>query len=116
VPLLKTGKICLICFGVKSGVIFDDVVSPGYRGAAIVFRRVLRCSSVSSNPAGDGPSCVVGLGVLSSVRALSNTSSSDERSRISAKGSILSLVLVSVLCVCYVLLVGPNQILQFSPL
>jgi len=40
---------------------------------------------------------VVGLGALSSVKSLSNLSSNDERSRFSAKGLILSLLLVSVL-------------------
>ena len=67
--------------------------------AAIVFRRVLPCSSVSSDPLGDGCSTVVGLGALSSVKALSSTSPSYERLRFSAGGSMSFLLLVSVLCV-----------------
>ena len=68
--------------------------------AAIVFRRVLPCSSVSSDPIGDGGSSVVGLGALSSVKALSSSAPSDERSRFSARGSMSFSLLVSVLSVC----------------
>ena len=78
----------------------EDVASPCSAVAAIVFRRVLPCSSVSSNPIGDSGSGVVGLGALSSVKALSSPSPSDERSRFSARRSMSFLLLVSVLSVC----------------
>ena len=68
--------------------------------AAIVFRRVLPGSSVSSDPIGDGGSGVVGLGALSSVKALTSPSPSDERSRVSARGAMSFSLLVSVLSVC----------------
>ena len=48
--------------------------------AAIVFRRVLPGSSVSSDPIGDGGFGLVGLGALSSVKALSSPSPSEDRS------------------------------------
>jgi len=64
-----------------------------------MFRRVLPCSSVSSDPIGDGGSGVVGLGALSSVKALSSPSSNDERSRFSARGSMTFSLLVSVFSV-----------------
>ena len=66
----------------------------------MVFRLVLPGSSVSSDPIGDGGSGVVGLGALSSVKALSSASVSDERSRCSARGSMSFSLLVSVLSVC----------------
>jgi len=66
----------------------EDVTSPCYVVAAIVFHRVFPSSSVSSDPAGDGGSGVVGLGALSSVKALSNPSSRDERWRFSGKWSM----------------------------
>ena len=64
----------------------QDVAPPCSAVAAIVLRRVLPGSSVSSDPIGDGGSGVVGLGALSSVKALSSPSPSDERSRFSARG------------------------------
>ena len=75
----------------------EDVVPPCSAVAAIVFRRVLPGSSVSSDPVGDGGSGVVGLGALSSVKALSSPSPSKDRSRFSASGSMLFSLLVSVL-------------------
>ena len=63
-------------------------------------RRVLPASSVSSDSIGDGGSGVVGLGALSSVKALSSPSSSEDRSRFSARGSMSVSLLVSVLSVC----------------
>ena len=78
----------------------EDVAPPCSAVAAIVFRRVLPGSSVSSDPIGDGGSGVVGLGALSSVRDLSRPSPCDERSRFSASGSMSFSLLVSVLSVC----------------
>jgi len=78
----------------------EDVAPTCSAVAAIVFRRVLPGSSVSSDPIGDGASGVVGLGALSSVKALSSPSSSDDRSRFSARGSMSFSLLVSVLSVC----------------
>ena len=66
----------------------------------MVFGRVLPCSSVSSDPLGDGGSGVVGLGALSSVKALSNPSPSDERSRFSARVLMSFSLLVSGFSVC----------------
>jgi len=59
-------------------VVSEDVAPPCSAVAGIVFRRVLPCSSVSSDPLGHGGSGVVGLGALSSVKALSTSSPSDE--------------------------------------
>jgi len=92
--------ICLICSGLMIGVVFEDVAPPCSAVAVIVFRRVLPGSSVSSDPIGDGGSGVVGLGALSSVKALSSPSSTEVRSRFSARGSISFSLLVSVLSVC----------------
>jgi len=93
--------ICLICSSIRIGVVPADVAPSCSVVAAIVFRRVLPgSSSVSSNPIGDGGSGVVGLGALSSVKALSSPSSSDDRSKFSAKGSMSFSFLVSVLSVC----------------
>jgi len=78
----------------------EDVAPPCSAVAAIVFRPVLPGSSVSSDPIGDGGSGVVGLGALSSVKALSSPSPSDERSRFPARGSMLFSLLVSVLSLC----------------
>ena len=58
------------------------------------------CSSVSSDPIGDCASGVVGLGTLSSVKALSSPSPSDARSRISTRGSMSFSLFVSALSVC----------------
>ena len=77
--------------------------------AAIVFRRVLPGSSVSSDPIGDGGSGVVGLGALSSVKARSRPSPSDNRSRFSARGWMWFWLLVSVLSLCLVLLVDGTK-------
>ena len=92
--------ISLICSRFKSGVVLEDVASPCFVVAAIVFRRILPCSPVTSDPAGDCGSGVVGLGALSSVKTLYNPSSRDERSRFSAKGSMFSSLWVSVFSVC----------------
>jgi len=92
--------ICLICSGFKIGVASEEDAPSCSAVVAIVFRRVLPCSSVSSDPIGDGGSGVVGLGALSCVKALSSPSPSDERSRFSARGSMASSLLVSVLSVC----------------
>ena len=78
----------------------EDVAPPCSPVVAIVFRRVLPGSAVSSDPIGDGGSGVVGLGALTSVKALSSPSPSDERSRFYARGSMLFSLLVSVLSVC----------------
>jgi len=87
----------------------ENVAPPCSAVAAIVFRRVLPASSVSSDPIDDGGSDVVGLGALSSPNALSSPCSSDERSRFSAKGSMSFSLLVSVLSVCWVLLVDATK-------
>jgi len=92
--------ICLICSGFRIGDVSAEVAPPYSAVAAIVFRHVLPCSSVPSDPIGDGGSGVVGLGALSSVKALSSPSPSDERSRFSARGLISCSLLVSVLSVC----------------
>jgi len=92
--------ICLICSGLRIGVVSADVAPPSSAVAAIVFRLVLPCSSVSSDPIGDRGSGVVGLGALSSVKALSSPSVSDQRSTISARGSMLFSLLFSVLSLC----------------
>jgi len=91
--------ICLICSGFRIELVSDDVATTGCAVAAIVFSRVLPCSSVSSDPLGDGGSVVVGLGALGSIKALSSPSPSDERSRFSARGSMLFSLLFSVLSV-----------------
>jgi len=92
--------ICLICSGFRIGVVSEDVAPLCSVVAAIVFRRVHPGSSVSSDPIGDGGSGVVGLGALSSVKALSSPAPSDERSRFSARGSMSFSLLVYVLSVC----------------
>jgi len=92
--------ICLISSGLRIRVVSEDVVPPCSAVAAIVFRRVLPGSSVSSVPIGDCGSGVVGHGALSSVKGLSSSSPSDERWRFSARGSISFSLLVSVLSVC----------------
>ena len=81
-------------------MVVSEGMAPPYSVATIVFRRVLPCSSVSSDLLGDGGSGVVGLGALSSVNALSSSSPSDERSRFSTRGSMSFSLLVSVLSVC----------------
>jgi len=100
VPPLKDAIICLICSGYRIGVVSEEVAPPCSVVAAIVFRRVLPCSSVASDPLGDGGSGVVGLGALSSVNALSSPSPSNARSRFSARGSMSFSLLVSVLSPC----------------
>ena len=92
--------ICLICSGLRIGVVSEDVAPSCSAVAPIVFRRVLRCSCVSSDPLDEGVSGVIGLGAVSSVKTLSSPSPSDERSRFSAKGLIMFSLLVSVLAVC----------------
>jgi len=92
--------ICLICSRIRIGVDSEDVAPPCSAVAAIVLPRVPPCSSVSSDPLGDGGSGVVGLGALSSLMALSSPSPSDERSRFSARESMSFSLLVSVLSVC----------------
>ena len=83
-----------------SGAFSEDLAPPCSVVAAIVFRRVLPCSSLSSDPLGDGGSGVVGLAALFSVKALSSRSFSAERSGFSATGSMLFSLLDSVLSVC----------------
>jgi len=92
--------ICLIYSRFRIRGVSKEVAPPCSAVAAIVFRRVLPCSSVSSDPIGDGGSGVLGLGALSSVKALSSPSPSDERSRFSARGSMSFSLLVSVVSVC----------------
>ena len=92
--------ICLSCSGLRIGVVSTAVVPPCSVVTAIVFLRVLPCSPVSSDPLGDGGSGVVWLAALSTVKALSSLSSSDQRSRFSARGSMSFSLLVSVLSVC----------------
>ena len=92
--------ICLICSGLRIGVVSVNVAPLCSPVATIVFRLVLPCSSLSFDPLGDGGSCVVGLAALSFVSALSSPSSSDERSRFSARGSMSFSFLVSVLSAC----------------
>jgi len=92
--------ISLMCSGFRIGVISADVAPPYAAVAAIVFRGVLTRSLVSADPIGDAGSGVVGLGTLSSVKTLSSPSRSDERSRFSARASMLFSSLVSVLSVC----------------
>ena len=100
VPPLRDAMICLICSRLMIGVVSEDEAPVCSTVAAIVFRRVLPGSSVSSDPLGDGGSGVVGLGALSSVKALSSPSPSEDRSRFSARGSMSFSLLVSVLSVC----------------
>jgi len=92
--------ISLICSGLRIGVVSEDVAPPYSAVAAIVFRCVLPGSSLSSDPIGDRGSGVVGLGALSSVKALSSPSPSDDRSRFSARGSMSFSLFFSVLSVC----------------
>jgi len=90
--------ISLTCSGLRIGVVSEEVAPSCSVVAAIIFHRVLPFFSISSDP------IVVGIGALSSVKALSNPSPSDERSRFSARVSMSFSLLVSVLSVCYVLL------------
>jgi len=92
--------ICLIFWGFRIRVVSGDVAPPCSAVAAIVFRRVLPCSSVSSAPLGERGSGVVGLGALSAFKALSSLSARDERSKLSARGSIALSLLVTVFYVC----------------
>jgi len=92
--------IGLICFAFRIGVVSEDDTPLCSVLAAIVFRRVLPCSTVSSHPLGDGGSGGVGLGALTSVRALSSPSPNDKRARFSARRLMLFSLLVSVLSVC----------------
>ena len=100
VPPLSDEMICPICSGLRIEAVVEDVAPPCSAVFAIVFRRVLPGSSVSSDPMGDGGSGVVGLGALSSVKALSSPSPSEDRSRFSSRGSMSFSLLVSVLSVC----------------
>jgi len=100
VPWLKDAMICLICSGLRIGVVSKEVAPPCSAVAAIMFHHVLPCSSVSSDPLSDGGYGVVGLGALSSIKALSSASPSDERSRFSARGSMSFSLLVSLVSVC----------------
>ena len=90
--------ICLICSGLRIGVVSQDVAPPCSPLVAIVFCRVVPGSSVSSDPIGDGGAGVVGLGGLSSVKALSSPSPRDERSRFSSRRSMSFSLLVSPFC------------------
>jgi len=92
--------ICLICSGLRIRVVSEDIPPLWSTVAAIVFRPVLPCSSVSSDPIGNSSSGVVRLGALSSVKALASASPSDERARFSARRSMSFSLLVSVLSVC----------------
>jgi len=116
VPLLKAAPMSLISgyLGFQPCVWFKNVTCPCCVVATIVFRRVLPRPSVSSHQAGDGGSSVVGLGALSPVNALSDRSSSVERSSFCPEGLILSSLLVSVLSVCLVLLGWRNKKFQSS--
>jgi len=100
VPPVREAMICLICSGFRIGVVPDDVAPPCSAVAAIVFRCVLPWSSVSSLPLGNGGSGVGGLGALSSIKALSSPSPSDDRSRFSARGLMSFSLLVSLLSGC----------------
>jgi len=114
IPPLRDVIICLICSGLGIGVVSEDVAPPGSAVAAIVFRRLLPGSSVSCDPIGDGGSGVVGVGALSSVKAFSSPSPSDDRSRFSSRGSMSFWLLVSVLSVCSVLLGDATK--SYNPL
>ena len=92
--------ICLICFGFRIGVVSEDVAAPCAAVVAIVFRRVLPRSSVCSHPLGNSGSSIVGLGALSSVKPLSSSSPSDEKSTFPARRSMFFSVLVLILSVC----------------
>ena len=100
VPPLRAVTICLNCLEFKSGLIWEDDDSPWCVVAAMVFRQVLPCSSVSSEPAGGAGSGLVGLGALCSVKTLYNPSSKNDRSTFSARESNSFSLLVSVLSVC----------------
>jgi len=91
--------MCLSCSGFRIGVVSEDVAPSWPSVATIVFPRVLPCSSVSSDPLGDGGSGVVGLGAISSTKALSSPSPSEERLRISAMGvNVVFLVGLRFVC------------------
>jgi len=92
--------ICLICSGFRIRIISEDVAPSSSTIAPVVLRRVLRSSSLTSDPLGAGGSGVVVLGTLSSIKARSSPSASDERSRFSARGSMSFSFWVSVLSVC----------------
>jgi len=83
----------------RIGVHCEDLVAAGAVVAAIGFCRVPPCPSLSSDVIGDGGSGVVGLGALSSVKALSSPSAIVERSRFSTNMSMLFSSFVSVLSV-----------------
>ena len=116
VPPLRDAIICLIYSKFRIGVVSENAAPPCAAVASIVFRRLIPPSSVSSDPIGNGGSGVVGRGPFSSVRALSSSSPSDERSRFPARRSLFFSLLVSVFSVCYVLLDLCNPILQSSSL
>ena len=78
----------------------EDVAPPYFAVASILFRRVLPCSSVACDPLAAGGSGVLGLGAICSLKARSSASPSDERSRLSARGSMSFSLLASVLSVC----------------
>jgi len=92
--------ICLICSGCRIGLVPKDIAPRCSAVAAIVFRRGLSGSSVSSDTLGDSGSGVVGRGALSSVKALSSPSPIDDRSGFSARGSMSFSLWVSILSVC----------------
>ena len=91
--------ICLICSGLRIGVVSEEVAPSCSAVVAIVFGCVLPCFSLSSDPLGDRGSGVVGLRALSSVKALSSPSAGNERSRFCARGSI-SFFVVGLHFVC----------------
>ena len=100
VPPLRDVMICLICCGLWMVVASEETAPPCSAIAAIVFPRVLPCFSVASDPIGDAGSSLLGLGALTSVKALTSPSSNDERSRFSAGGSMSFSLLVSDFSVC----------------
>jgi len=76
--LLRDVMICHICSEVRIGVVSEDVTPYCASVAVIMFRRVLPCFSVSSDPIGDSGSSLVALCALSSVKAFSSPCPSDE--------------------------------------
>ena len=90
--------MCLSWSGFSSGAVV--VEADGSPCAAIVFRFVLPGSVVSSDPAGDVGSGVVGLGALDSLSASSSASPSMETSRFSASVSMSFSLFVAVLSLC----------------
>jgi len=91
--------LCLIRSGFRIGIVDEDVAPSCAVVVEFVFPRPLPRSSVSSDPRGDGGSGVIGLGPISSVKALASPSPDDERVGFSNRGSMLFSSLGSVLSV-----------------